>query len=121
MGELEYAVVLQHVVAFVDLFHDGPVGDQTRLDVPAMDLRPALGDAVRSAPEGFGVDGPVGAEHADHHRAGIAPAELIGDILEQEGGTLLGRQAAELQPHQRHELGVLADRSRDAAQQAVRL
>ena len=117
--ELEDAVVLEEVVADVDLLeHRAVVDERAARCSRRVHLGPALDDVVGRAAEGLGVDLAVRPHDAHRDRPGVLPAGRVGHLLEEERRALLGRQAAELQPHQRHELGVLADGRRDASQEA---
>ena len=79
---------------------------------PAHD--PARVDLFERATDPDAINLAVGREPADQHRNVVLAAVRIGDIFEQKGLALALRQAAELQPHQRMELGVLVDRHRHA-------
>src|SRR5262249_19099983 len=64
-----------------------------------------------------GIDRTRAAERAQHNGGFEFAAARVGHVAEPEGFALGVRQSAELQPHQRHELRVLADLLIDYLQQ----
>ena len=69
--------------------------------------------------EGSAINFLGRAERAQHHGRIEVPAPRIGDVLEPERLTLVFRQAAKLEAHQRHQLGILADFVLDDVQQVA--
>ena len=80
-------------------------------------LLPAVLDLGDLAAQAERIDFRRTGIDADRHAALQALAACIGDVFEQEAGTLLFLQAAKLPAHQRHQLRVLVDRNGDAPQQ----
>src|SRR5258705_12081560 len=83
----------------------------------AVRARPGLGDAVRLDRKRRRINRPRAAQRAQHDGAVELAPPRVGHVAEPERLAGILRQSAELQPHQRHQLGVLADFFVDDLQQ----
>jgi hypothetical protein len=83
--------------------------DDTRLQVIAVRACPGVGDLVRLDGQRRAIDRARAAKRAQHDGTIEYPPTRIGDVAEPERLALRFLKPAKLQPHQRHQLGVLAD------------